>query len=125
MDPTPLVPDSFQVIDMIDIDAEFRRVIGVSSGSTNAKSNADEPLTIEKLREAKRKLDALGQPPPKVRLSKHAPVWVTAKPAAEPSTDDMRTMCEDIGPQNVPGCFRISTQFEDMVLINPVHFKEK
>jgi hypothetical protein len=50
-----------------------------------------------------------------------------ATPSAEPRTDDMRSMVEDLGPQQVPIAYRIkSPLFGDMVVVvNPVHMKGK
>lgn len=75
------------------------------------------------LAELRRIREELGPPPPEVRLSRHAPVFVEAKPTSEPFTDDMRTMCDDIGPQKVAGGYRIKSQFGDFIVLNPVHLK--
>jgi len=110
---------------MIDIDAEFRRAMGNPLSTANVESDDREALTVEKMREVKRKLDALGPPPPEIRLSKYAPVFVQASPSTQPSTDDMRAMCEDLGPQKVSGGLRITSKFGDIVVMNPAHFEEE
>ena len=105
---------------MIDIDAEFRAAMGIAT--TANRPVDDEPLTIEKLQEAMRKL---GPPPPEIRLSKHVPVTGTARPSSQPITDDMRAMVDDIGPQRVPIAWRLNSQFGEVVLINPANLKER
>lgn len=105
---------------MIDIDAEFRKAI---YGTTTANAaSSDEPLTIEKLHEAMQKL---GPPPPHAHLSKYAPALGDARPTSVPQTGDMQQMMDDIGPQRVPVAYRLSSQFGDMVVINPVNVREE
>ncbi len=107
---------------MIDIDAEFRKAMGIHT-TANASSD-DKPLTLDMLRDAKQKLDALGPPPPQVRMSRHVPVLGEANPSCEALTDDMRQMVEDIGPQSVPVAWRLTSDFGDMLLVNPANLKE-
>jgi len=109
---------------MIDIDAEFRKAMGMSGYTSSAETEADKPLTLDILKEAKRKLDALGPPPPQVKLSKHVPALGDAKPSSQPLSDDMRAMCDHIGPQKIPVAWRLKSEFGDMVLISPLNVKE-
>lgn len=92
---------------------------------TSSKPTSDKPFTLEDLLDAKRKLDALGPPPPEVRFSKHVPVFGDAKPSATAHTDDMREMVDSLGPQKVPMAFRLRSQFGDMLVVNPVNVKGK
>lgn len=105
---------------MIDIDAEFRKAMGVSTA--NSEPEKETILTLDMLRDAMRKLPPA---PPQVKLSKHVPALGTLRPKAAPRTDDMRTMCDDIGPQKVPVGWCLKTQFGDMLVINPVNVKER
>lgn len=104
---------------MIDIDAEFRRAMGVSTA--NVEPETETVLTLDMLHDAMRNLPPA---PPKVRLSRYVPALGSLRPQADPHTDDMRSMCEDIGPQKVPVGWHLKSQFGDMVVINPVNLKE-
>jgi len=114
---------------MIDIDAEFRKAFGLQSST----ANTEETTTIsaeDLLADMKRIQAKLGPPPPRVQVSKHAPVFVDAKPSAEPRTDDMRAMCDDLGQQKVPGALFLDTSFLPLgggtvLFINPVNIKDK
>lgn len=86
----------------------------------------DETLTIEKLRDAMKLLRDAPDPPIPLRTSKHVHALGSVKPKATPRTDDMRTMCEDIGPQKVPVAYVIETPFGRLAVTNPLNFdKEK
>lgn len=103
---------------MIDIEAEFRKhLLGTTIQNT---PTTDEPLTVEKLREAAR---LIGPPPVQVRTSRYVPVLGDAKLKREPITDDMRTMVDDIGPQKVPIGFFFDNPFTGnrCVVVNPVN----
>lgn len=84
---------------------------------------SDKPFTLDMLLEAKRKIDSLGPLPPEVRFSKYAPALGSSKPKSEAKTDDMRQMVEDLGPQLVPIAWRLSSQFGNFVVVNPVNLK--
>lgn len=108
---------------MIDIDAEFRRALGVSANTASVEV-ADEALTMEKLRELSRSLGPPPEPPITLRFSKHAPALGAITPKSTPLTDDMRAMCDDIGPQSVPIAYVFDTPFGRMAVANPVHKRE-
>lgn len=79
-------------------------------------------LTLEMLREAKRKMEALGPPPPELHFSKYVPAL--GDPVARPVTDDMRAMVDDLkargATEQVPVCF----QFGGKLFVHP-DYKEK
>lgn len=102
------------------IDAEFRKAMGVST--CNVKPEKETVFTMDMLRKAAKDLRP---PPPQLRLSKHVPALGELRPKASPHTDDMRHMCEDIGPQKVPVGWQVKFQFGDLVVINPVNLKGK
>ena len=74
-------------------------------------------FTIEDLREAKRKLDAVGEPFPEIRLSRAA----TGFPTADPHTDDMREYVERVGRVRVPAAFRFMEPLSgrDVLIVHP------
>lgn len=110
---------------MIDIDAEFRKAMGYSTSTASATDPTDKPLTLEMLREVKRKIDAMGPPPVPVKTSRHVPALGSVKTKSQPISDDMRQMVEDIGPQKVPVAYVMETPFGNMAVTNPANLKEQ
>ncbi|MEL6239437.1 MAG: hypothetical protein AAFQ90_12715 [Pseudomonadota bacterium] len=92
----------------------------IQATTSTATSSTSSISADSLMAEMQRIRAALGPPPPQVRLSKHIPPLIAARPSAQPRTGDMQTMVDNIGPQLVPGGYRIG----DMVFVNPIHFKE-
>jgi len=78
----------------------------------------DEMLSI--IREAKRKMDALGPPPPEIRLTRAA----TAMPSAEPHTDDMREYVDRVGRVRVPAAFHLTLDGREYIVVHPDAMKK-
>lgn len=78
-------------------------------------------LTLDLLREAKRKLDEIGPAPLPIRVSEHA----TALPSGKPRTDDMRQMVERLGRQRVPAAFRVNSLFGGCIVVHPDLMKNR
>ena len=102
---------------MIDIDAEFRKVFGPTT--TCNEPEPEKRLTMEALRECLSSIPPM--PPLDVRLSEHVPALGTLRASADPLTDDMRQMVEDIGEQLGPIAYKIKTDFGDLIFINPIN----
>lgn len=75
---------------------------------------------LASIREAKRKMDALGPPPPEIRLTRAA----TAMPSAEPHTDDMREYVERVGRVRVPAAFRLTLDGREYIVVHPDAMKK-
>ena len=106
---------------MIDTDNEIRKLMGLNCTTSNV-AEEQEPLTLEKLREA---MKSLPQQPIPLRTSKHVPALGTVPRKLFPKTDDMRKMCEDIGPQSVNVAYVLDTPFGKTAFANPIHFKSQ
>lgn len=93
-------------------------------GLTNAEIAADQEretvLTLDKLRAVQRAL----KPAVRVRASPLLPVFRKCKPVATPSTDDMRQMLEDIGPQKEPFAVVFDTPDGPTLVTNPANLKD-
>lgn len=100
---------------MIDIDTEFRKLMGPPTGTANQPEPADEPLTVAKLQEAMRKMRDMPPPPPPIHITRAA----TALPSAKPKSDYMREMVARVGLTARPACFRVNGPFGEFFAVHP------
>lgn len=89
---------------------------GRTISSTVTEPSSEGKSATDVLAEIRAAMKALPPAPPKLHFSRHA----TAMPTAQPFTDDMRQLVDQLGRQRIPAAFKfIDKQGIENIIVHP------